>query len=72
MGRTRLEEVQAAACPAGRLTVAESELLPVAGRHVLLVGRFDRQHGHRIGFASALTMLEAATGNSAATLRSAR
>lgn len=44
------------------LTVAESELLPIAGRHVLLVDRFDRQRGQRIGFASALTMLEASDG----------
>jgi serine/threonine-protein kinase HipA len=34
----------------------------VAGRHVLVVNRFDRTSGQRIGFASALTMLEAADG----------
>ena len=44
------------------MSVAESELLPIAGRHVLLVDRFDRQRGYRIGFASALTMLEASDG----------
>jgi serine/threonine-protein kinase HipA len=44
------------------LTVTESELLPVAGRHVLLVDRFDRRGNRRIGFASALTMLEASDG----------
>jgi serine/threonine-protein kinase HipA len=56
------EEVQLRLARRAGLTVAESELLPVAGRHVLLVGRFDRQHGRRIGFASALTMLEASDG----------
>lgn len=34
----------------------------MAGRHVLIVNRFDRAPGQRIGFASALTMLEAADG----------
>ncbi len=56
------EEVQLRLARRAGLTVAESELLPIAGRHVLLVDRFDRQRGHRIGFASALTMLEASDG----------
>ena len=56
------EEVQLRLARQAGLTVAESELLPIAGRHVLLVDRFDRQRGHRIGFASALTMLEASDG----------
>jgi serine/threonine-protein kinase HipA len=51
------EEVELRLARRAGLTVAESELLPVAGRHVLLVYRFDRENGHRIGFASALTML---------------
>jgi serine/threonine-protein kinase HipA len=53
------EEVQLRLARRAGLTVTESELLPIAGRHVLLVERFDRQDGRRIGFASALTMLEA-------------
>jgi serine/threonine-protein kinase HipA len=44
------------------ITVPGSALLPIAGRHVLLVERFDRRRGRRIGFASALTMLEARDG----------
>ena len=57
------EEVQLRLARRAGLRVAASELLPVAGRHVLLVDRFDRSDGHRIGFASALTMLEAADGD---------
>ena len=56
------EEVQLRLARRAGLFVAESELLPIAGRHVLLVDRFDRQGGHRTGFASALTMLEAGDG----------
>ncbi|HEY2436190.1 MAG TPA: HipA domain-containing protein, partial [Solirubrobacteraceae bacterium] len=56
------EEVQLRLARQAGLTVAESELLPIAGRHVLLVDRFDRQRGYRIGFTSALTMLEANDG----------
>jgi serine/threonine-protein kinase HipA len=56
------EEVQLQLARRAGLSVADSELLPVAGRHVLLVERFDRREGRRIGFASALTMLEASDG----------
>lgn len=56
------EEVQLRLARRAGVTVAESELLPVAGQHVLLVDRFDRRDSHRIGFASALTMLEAGDG----------
>ncbi|MDJ0376444.1 HipA domain-containing protein [Cryobacterium sp. PH31-L1] len=38
------------------------ELMNVAGRNVLLLNRFDRQESHRIGYASAMTMLEAVDG----------
>jgi serine/threonine-protein kinase HipA len=44
------------------LDVSASELVPVDGRHVLIVNRFDRDQTRRIGFASALTMLEASDG----------
>lgn len=45
------------------LKVAPSELIQVGGRNVLLVDRFERDHGRRIGFVSALTMLEASDGD---------
>jgi serine/threonine-protein kinase HipA len=51
------EEVQLRLARRSGLTVTESQLLPVAGQHVLLVYRFDREKGQRIGFVSALTML---------------
>jgi serine/threonine-protein kinase HipA len=57
------EETQLRLARRAGLTVAASELLPVAGRHVLLVERFDRQRDGRIGFTSALTMLEARDGD---------
>ena len=41
------------------LTVADSQLILAAGRHVLIVERFDRHDGARIGYASAMTMLQA-------------
>jgi len=49
---------------AGGITVPDSQLLRVAGRHVLVVDRFDRTaNGQRIGYASAMTMLEARDGD---------
>jgi len=56
------EEVQLRLARQAGLTVADSELATVAGRHVLIVDRFDRRAGERAGFASALTMLEASDG----------
>jgi serine/threonine-protein kinase HipA len=41
------------------VTVPDSQLLRVGDRHVLVVDRFDRDGGTRIGYASAMTMLEA-------------
>jgi serine/threonine-protein kinase HipA len=41
------------------VTVPDSQLLRIGDRHVLLVDRFDRRDGARIGYASAMTMLEA-------------
>ena len=41
------------------ITVPESQLIEIAGRRVLIIQRFDRRDGKRIGFASAMTMLEA-------------
>lgn len=59
---TGWEEVQLRLASRAGIAVAESELLPVAGRHVVLVHRFDRLGDRRTGFASAITMLEAADG----------
>jgi serine/threonine-protein kinase HipA len=56
------EEAQLRLARLAGISVASSELLPIAGRHVLLVDRFDRRGSQRIGFVSALTMLEASDG----------
>lgn len=46
------------------ITVPASRLHVIAGRHVLVVDRFDRTgDGHRVGYVSALTMLEARDGD---------
>jgi serine/threonine-protein kinase HipA len=46
------------------ITVPDSRLLDLAGRRVLVVDRFDRTtHGIRIGYVSAMTMLEASDGD---------
>ena len=42
------------------ISVASAQLLAVGNRKVIVVKRFDRQDGRRVGFASALTMLQAA------------
>lgn len=45
------------------IDVPASRLLRLAGRHVLVVERFDRTSaGHRVGYVSAMTMLEATDG----------
>jgi serine/threonine-protein kinase HipA len=56
------EELELGLARRAGIDVAESELVQVGGRRVLVVDRFDRQDGQRTGFASALTMLEAADG----------
>jgi serine/threonine-protein kinase HipA len=45
------------------IDVPDSQLISVADRHVLIVDRFDRQGSTRIGYASAMTMLEAGDGD---------
>lgn len=46
------------------IDVPDSQLHDIAGRQVLVVDRFDRTaDGHRVGYASALTMLEARDGD---------
>jgi serine/threonine-protein kinase HipA len=44
------------------ITVADSDLIDVGGRSVLVVDRFDRHRSQRIGYVSAMTMLEATDG----------
>jgi serine/threonine-protein kinase HipA len=45
------------------ISVPDSQLIRVGDRSVLIIDRFDR-HGHaRIGYASAMTMLEAGDGD---------
>lgn len=41
------------------IRVPDSQLLRIAGRSVLIVDRFDRDGDRRIGYVSAMTMLEA-------------
>lgn len=44
--------------------VPSSQLLTLAGRHVLVLDRFDRRDdGSRVGYVSAMTMLEASDGD---------
>ena len=46
------------------ITVPASRLLTLAGRHVLVVDRFDRTPaGDRVGYVSAMTMLQATDGD---------
>ena len=44
------------------IAVTDSTLLRVGDRHVLVVDRFDRRGRARVGYASAMTMLEASDG----------
>jgi serine/threonine-protein kinase HipA len=46
------------------IDAAASALEEVAGRPVHIVGRFDRRGGLRVGYASAMTLLEATDGES--------
>jgi serine/threonine-protein kinase HipA len=57
------EKVALTLAARARIRVPGSELLMVAGRHVLVVDRFDRAEGRRIGYVSAMTMLEARDGD---------
>jgi serine/threonine-protein kinase HipA len=45
------------------IRVSDSRLLRIAGRNVLIVDRFDREGDRRIGYASAMTMVEASDGD---------
>lgn len=48
---------------AAGITVENSQLVRVADRHVLIADRFDRRGTIRVGYASAMTMLEASPGD---------
>ena len=50
------------------IRVADSTLHEIDGRAVLVVERFDRQENRRVGYVSAMTMLEATDGDSASYL----
>ncbi len=45
------------------IRVPDSQLLRISGRSVLVVNRFDRDGERRIGYVSAMTMLEASDGD---------
>ncbi len=45
------------------VTVPDSQLIRIGNRNVLVVDRFDRRGTARIGYASAMTMLEASDGD---------
>ena len=45
------------------ISVPTSQLIRVGGRSVLIVDRFDRRGAERVGYVSAMTMLEASDGD---------
>lgn len=45
-----------------RITVPTRRLVPVDGRHVLVLDRFDRHLGARVGYASAMTLVGGTDG----------
>ncbi len=45
------------------ITVPDSRLMQIGNRTVLIVDRFDRQGETRVGYCSAMTMLEASDGD---------
>jgi serine/threonine-protein kinase HipA len=60
----RWEAVALALAGQAGLVVPSSELHVIDGRPVVIVDRFDRDGDRRIGYASAMTMLEAVDGDS--------
>jgi serine/threonine-protein kinase HipA len=65
---TRWEEVALRLARAAGVEVSASRLHIVDGKPVLVVTRFDRAGAVRIGYVSAMTMLEASDGDSASYL----
>jgi serine/threonine-protein kinase HipA len=57
------EKVALDLAQAAGVTVERSQLIRIGDRHVLIVDRFDRRGPVRIGYASAMTMLEAGPGD---------
>lgn len=45
-----------------RIETPPRQIAPVGGRAVLIVERFDRDHGRRVGYMSAMTMVEGPDG----------
>jgi serine/threonine-protein kinase HipA len=64
----RWEAVALRLARAAGIRVEDWKLYVVDGKAVLIVGRFDRVGALRIGYASAMTMLEAADGDQASYL----
>lgn len=60
----RWEAVALALAREAGMSVPASNLHEIDGKAVLIVDRFDRLDGMRIGYVSAMTMLEAADGES--------
>ncbi|HUN78673.1 MAG TPA: HipA domain-containing protein [Solirubrobacteraceae bacterium] len=58
----RWEAVALALAERAGIAVPPFELLSIAGRPVLVVHRFDRHAGRRVGYVSAMTMLGARDG----------
>jgi len=46
------------------INVAAGKLYEIDHKHVVIIERFDRVHGQRIGYVSAMTMLQASDGDS--------
>jgi serine/threonine-protein kinase HipA len=61
---TRWEEVALRLARSAGVEVPESQLHVIDGKSVLVVTRFDRAGAIRIGYVSAMTMLEAGDGDS--------
>jgi serine/threonine-protein kinase HipA len=59
----RWEAVAMALARSAGIQVADFELRTVDGKPVLLLDRFDRSRGSRVGYVSAMTMLEATDGD---------
>lgn len=60
---TAWEKVALDLARAAGVTVEDSDLIRIGDQHVLIVSRFDRGDAGRIGYVSAMTMLEAAPGD---------
>lgn len=59
----RWEAVALGLARAAGIVVPDWQLLPVDGKAVLIIDRFDRRGERRVGYASAMTMLEASDGD---------